>query len=64
MKSLKEVEKEHIAAVLDACDWNKKKSAKVLGINRTTLYNKIKRYDISKKVKGRETPNNGRMGSD
>ena len=45
-KQLHEVEKEHILRVLKANDGNIKKSAKILGIDRTTLYNKIKKYKI------------------
>ncbi len=43
---LHEVEKEHILRVLKANDGNIKKSANILGIDRTTLYNKIKKYKI------------------
>lgn len=43
---LREVEKEHILRVLKANDGNIKKSANILGIDRTTLYNKIKKYKI------------------
>ncbi len=46
--SLKDVEKTHIIKVLEDCDWNISKSAKILEIDRTTLYNKIKLYDIKK----------------
>lgn len=40
-------EKEHIIAVLKECHWNRNKAAATLGINRTTLYNKMKKYNIS-----------------
>ncbi len=46
--SLEEIEKRHIISVLKANDWNIKKSADILGINRTTLYNKMKKYKIAK----------------
>ncbi len=42
-------EKEHIITVLDSCNWNRNKAAAILGINRTTLYNKMKKYDILEK---------------
>jgi DNA-binding NtrC family response regulator len=44
--SLKEVERRHIAASLRQHNWNISRTAKVLGIDRVTLYNKIKRYQI------------------
>ena len=46
--SLKEIEKAHISQILMANDWNVTRSAQVLGIDRTTLYSKIKRYKIQK----------------
>jgi DNA-binding NtrC family response regulator len=55
MKSLKEVERNYIAYVLDRNDWNKSKSAKILGIDRSTLWFKIKRYDIRKEGKRNRT---------
>lgn len=45
-KSLADLERKHILAVLEKHKWNVKKSAQVLGINRVTLYNKIKRYRL------------------
>ncbi len=45
-RSLAAVEKEHIARVLDELDGNVSQAAKVLGIDRATLYNKIKRYGV------------------
>jgi len=44
--SLADVEKEHIARVLRANDWNKARSARVLGISKPTLYEKIRLYDL------------------
>ncbi len=46
--SLAEVERHHITAVLEAQGWNISKSAEILGIDRGTLYNKIKKYDLRK----------------
>jgi two-component system response regulator HydG len=37
--------------VLEECDWNKKEAARRLGIGRTTLYGKLKKYQISKPTK-------------
>ncbi len=47
--SLKEIEKMHIRQILTDYDWNIARSAKTLGIDRSTLYSKIKRYEIEKK---------------
>jgi transcriptional regulator with PAS, ATPase and Fis domain len=44
--SLDDLEKKHILVTLQANRWNVKKSAQVLGINRVTLYNKIKKYGL------------------
>jgi transcriptional regulator of acetoin/glycerol metabolism len=44
--SLREVERKHIVATLKQHNWNITRSAKALGIDRVTLYNKIKRYKI------------------
>ena len=46
--SLKEVEKTHIQQILEENQWNIARSAKILGIDRSTLYSKIKRYKIEK----------------
>ncbi|MEO0106352.1 MAG: sigma-54 dependent transcriptional regulator, partial [candidate division WOR-3 bacterium] len=43
-------EKEHILKVLNLCKWNIKRAAAVLGINRVTLYNKMRRYDLKKET--------------
>ena len=46
LRSLKELEKEHIAHALEELGWNISKAAEVLGIDRVTLYNKIKKYGL------------------
>jgi DNA-binding NtrC family response regulator len=46
--TLTEVEKAHIQQILNESQWNISKSATVLGIDRSTLYSKIKRYKILK----------------
>ena len=46
MSSLSEPERHLIIQALEGCGWNRQKTAKTLGINRTTLYKKMKRYDI------------------
>lgn len=40
-------EKQLILEALEAHGWNRQKTAAALGINRTTLYKKMKRYNIS-----------------
>jgi transcriptional regulator with PAS, ATPase and Fis domain len=45
-QSISTVEKRHIMEILKETSWRMTKASKVLGINRTTLYNKIKHYDI------------------
>ena len=49
-ESLSEVEKRHITATLNSTDWNKSRTAQILGIERSTLDRKIKRHGISKSV--------------
>jgi two-component system response regulator AtoC len=45
--NLAEVEKRYIARVLVAVGGNKSSAAKILGIDRTTLYKKLQQYKIS-----------------
>jgi DNA-binding NtrC family response regulator len=45
--SLDVMEKEHITRVLEYTNWNKTKAARILGINRKTLLEKRKKYNIS-----------------
>ena len=47
-KSLKLMEKMHIKRILEEMDWNISKAARVLEIDRQTLYNKIEKYHIEK----------------
>jgi transcriptional regulator of acetoin/glycerol metabolism len=46
--TLEEVEKAHILQILSDHHWNVARSARVLGIDRSTLYSKIKRYSLQK----------------
>jgi DNA-binding NtrC family response regulator len=45
--SLEHIEKIHISRVLRKLEWNKSKAARMLGVSRATLREKIKRYEIS-----------------
>jgi DNA-binding NtrC family response regulator len=45
---LRDVERRHVQATLTQYAWNISRSAKALQIDRVTLYNKIKRYNIRK----------------
>ncbi len=46
--SLEEMEKQLIAATLQRTQGNIKSAAQILGIDRSTLYEKLKRYEISR----------------
>ncbi|MGD8538830.1 MAG: sigma-54 dependent transcriptional regulator [Candidatus Aminicenantes bacterium] len=47
LSTLDELEKEYIIYLLDLVNNNMKKTAKILNISRTTLYNKLKKYNIT-----------------
>jgi DNA-binding NtrC family response regulator len=42
--SLNEVERRHIESVLQAVEGNRQEAARILGIDRTTLYRKLQRF--------------------
>ena len=44
--TLEDVEREHIKRVLEETAWNLSRTARILDIDRTTLYNKLKRYNL------------------
>ncbi len=48
LATLEEVERRHIAFVLQQLGGNVSQAARTLGIDRATLYNKIKKYDLRK----------------
>jgi DNA-binding NtrC family response regulator len=48
-KSIKMMEKMHIEKILEGNNWNIRRAARELDIDRQTLYNKIKKYKIEKK---------------
>jgi transcriptional regulator of acetoin/glycerol metabolism len=45
--SLQEIEKEHIIKVLQHTNWHLAKASESLQISRSTLWRKIKEYEIS-----------------
>ncbi len=47
-KSLAAVERDHIRDILDETEWNISRSARMLRIDRVTLYNKIKKYGLKR----------------
>ncbi|MCB0301858.1 MAG: sigma-54-dependent Fis family transcriptional regulator, partial [Calditrichaeota bacterium] len=47
-QTLEELEKQHIIKVLGEAAGNVTQAAGVLGIDRVTLYNKLKKYKISR----------------
>lgn len=48
-QALKSPERQVIQNALEQAGWNRKDTAARLGINRTTLYNKMKEYDLLKR---------------
>ena len=47
-RSLREIEKGHIALILKDCDWNVTNASRILEINRVTLHKMIKRYNLKR----------------
>lgn len=45
-RTLQQVERDHIQRTLEENEWNIQRTARVLGIDRSTLYSKIKRYGL------------------
>jgi two-component system, NtrC family, response regulator HydG len=46
--SLDRLEREHILGTLERTSWNKSLAAQILGIERSTLDRKLKRYKVSR----------------
>jgi Nif-specific regulatory protein len=46
--TLELLEQQHILGVLDRMNWNKSQAAQILGIERSTLDRKLKRYQVSR----------------
>ena len=49
-EALETPERRIILGALDANDWNRQETASSLDINRTTLYKKMKRYGLDRRV--------------
>ena len=47
--SLAECEKAHIQSVLESAAWNITRAARILEVDRVTLYNKIRKYELKRK---------------
>lgn len=47
-QSLEEIEKQHILSVLEETSWNKSKASQILGIERSTLDRKLKKYNVTR----------------
>jgi len=60
--SLAEVEKAHIERVLAACEWNRSAAARILDIDRRTLFSKIQRYGLVGPL--RPAPDDGEDGEE
>ena len=46
--AISDLERDHILATLAHTDWNKSKASQLLGIERSTLDRKLKRYQVSR----------------
>lgn len=51
-ESLGDIEKTHVLQILNKYDWNISATAKALQIDRVTLYNKIKKYNLKQTNQG------------
>jgi two-component system response regulator HydG len=51
-QSLADMEKAHIAQVLDRVNWNISHAAEMLDIDRTTLYARIRKFDLQRRGEG------------
>ncbi len=51
-EALSDIERRHIEAVLNRTDWNITRAAKILEIDRVTVYNKIRKFGIERGATG------------
>ncbi|MCD6416207.1 MAG: sigma 54-interacting transcriptional regulator [Planctomycetes bacterium] len=61
LPTLRQVESQHIIRALEETDGNKKRAAELLGIDRSTLYAKIARYNVDART-ARRPRNAARQG--
>jgi transcriptional regulator of acetoin/glycerol metabolism len=46
VRTIDDVERRHIERIVTETNWNLSRAARILGIDRTTLYNKLRRYGM------------------
>lgn len=51
LRPLREVEQEHVLAILDHCHGNRTEAARVLGIDRKTLYRMLLRWEAEAPIR-------------
>jgi transcriptional regulator of acetoin/glycerol metabolism len=44
--SLEQVRRAHLLQVLEACGWNRARAAKILGVDRKTVYRMMARFRL------------------
>lgn len=44
--TLDEIRRRHVVKVLDACGGNRSEAAKILGVDRKTLYRRLRRWGV------------------
>ena len=54
--SIRRLEGELVRHVLEQTRWNISRAAALLGINRTTLYNKIRLYNLGSRPQRQKVP--------
>ena len=45
--TLDEIRRRHVIKVLEACHGNRSEAAKILGVDRKTLYRRLRRWGVS-----------------
>jgi DNA-binding NtrC family response regulator len=60
--SLEEVERAHVEAMLEESGWNISQAARILDVDRATLYNKIRRWNLKRPADERAESNSERNG--